>query len=442
MTKILIIGAGPAGTAAALKAADAGWETTLIEKDKLGGTCLQRGCIPTKALLEEAHTLRNARAKFGEISVDEASLFERKDKLVGELTASLAQQIQAKKITVFIGEATFTDDHTVEVNDQSITADTILIATGSQNRVFDFPGNAKLWTSDEALCTPLRGSKRILLIGGGVIGIELAAYYHDIGHNVTIFEKESRILPNVPKDLVQSLSMDYKKDGIRIVTSVTITSIVHDEHYTVVQNGQSEDFDVVVLCAGRIPSTSSLNLDQAGIVHEKGLILVDADYRTNIPHIYAVGDASCRIQLAHVASRQAILVMDHLIKGSACQPFLIPSAIYTPIQAAWLGKSEDELKLQGIAYHAYRQPLGALAKSKIKGDGRRYISVNLDDQDRLLGASLYLSDASEFLPFFTFLMEHGIPFTQASDIVYPHPTLSEAIGELAASIRLKKHTSL
>jgi len=442
MTKILIIGAGPAGTAAALKAAEAGWETVLIEKDKLGGTCLQRGCIPTKALLEEAHLLNLARKKFGEIDIDEAAMFARKDKLVSELTQSLTQQIQTKKINVISGDARFADAHTVEVNGQSITSDLILIATGSVNRVFDFPGNAKLWTSDEALFTPLKGKQRILLIGGGVIGIELAAYYHDLGHEVTIFEKENRILPNVPKDLVQSIMMEYKKDGIRIVTSVEITSITQNGHYTVIQNEQSEDFEVVVLCAGRVPATSTLHLDQAGIAHERGLITVDQNYRTNNPHVYAIGDASCRIQLAHVASKQANDLMSHLIEGKQCQPFLIPSAIYTPIQAAWLGKSEDELKSQGIPYRAYRQPLGALAKSKIKGDGRRYINVNLDDQNRLLGVSLYLSDASEFLPFFTFLMEHGIPFTQAGDIVYPHPTLSEAIGELAALIRLKNNTSL
>ncbi|MGB7594168.1 MAG: NAD(P)/FAD-dependent oxidoreductase [Erysipelotrichaceae bacterium] len=442
MTKILIIGAGPAGTAAALKAAEAGWETVLIEKDKLGGTCLQRGCIPTKALLEEAHLLNLARRKFGAIDIDEAAMFERKDKLVFELTASLTQQIQAKKITVLTGEACFIDAHTVEVNGTSMTADHILIATGSVNRVFDFLGDAKLWTSDDALFTPLKGKQRILLIGGGVIGIELAAYYHDLGHDVTIFEKENRILPNVPKDLVQSITMDYKKEGIRIVTSVMITSITKNGYYTVKQNDQSEDFDVVVLCAGRIPATASLNLDNAGIAQERGLIVVDANYQTNIPHIYAVGDASCRVQLAHVASKQANLLMEYLIDGKECPPFLIPSAIYTPIQAAWLGKSEDELKAQGIPYRAYRQPLGALAKSKIKGDGRRYISVNLDDQNRLLGVSLYLSDASEFLPFFTFLMEHHIPFTQAGDIVYPHPTLSEAIGELAAIIRSKNNTSL
>jgi len=442
MTKILIIGAGPAGTAAALKAAEAGWETVLIEKDKLGGTCLQRGCIPTKALLEEAHLLNLARKKFGEIQLDEAAMFERKDKLVSELTATLTQQIQAKKISVINGEARFTDAHTLEVNGSSITGEIILIATGSVNRVFDFPGNATLWTSDEALFTPLKGKQRILLIGGGVIGIELAAYYHALGHDVTIFEKENRILPNIPKDLVQSIMMDYKKEGIRIVTSVTITSITQNGHYTVVQNDLSEDFDVIVLCAGRIPATSSLNLDQAGISHHQGLIKVDVNYRTNIPHIYAVGDASCRVQLAHVASKQANLLMEHLIEGKQCQPFIIPSAIYTPIQAAWLGKSEDELKSQGIAYRAYRQPLGALAKSKIKGDGRRYINVNLDEQNRLLGVSLYLSEASEFLLFFTFLMENGIPFTQAGDIVYPHPTLSEAIGELAAIIRSKNNTSL
>jgi dihydrolipoamide dehydrogenase len=442
MTKLIIIGAGPAGTAAALKSAEAGWETILIEKDKLGGTCLQRGCIPTKALLEEAHLLNLARHKFGEIDVDETAMFARKDKLVFELTATLTQQIQVKKIRVVNGEARFLDAHTIEVNGESITADLFLIAAGSQNRVFDFPGNAQLWTSDEALFTPLKGRQRVLLIGGGVIGIELAAYYHELGHRVTILEKENRILPNVPKDLVQSIVMDYKKEGIRILTSVAISKITQTGHYTVEYNDNTEDFDVVVLCAGRIPATASLHLEKAGIRNEKGLIVVDENYRTNIPHIHAVGDASCRVQLAHVATRQANDVMDHLTQGKACSPFVIPSAIYTPIQAAWAGKSEDELKAQGIPYTAYRQPLGALAKSKIKGDGRRYISVSLDDHNRLLGVSLYLSEASELLPFFTFLMEYDLPFTQAGDIVYPHPTLSEAIGELAALIWLKTNQDL
>ncbi len=442
MTKIIILGAGPAGTAAALKAAEAGWNTVLIEKDKLGGTCLQRGCIPTKALLEEAHTYKLATQRYGEIQLDEKALFERKDKLVLELTDTLTKQIAAKKITVIHGEASFTDANTIHVNGETIPGDIFLIATGSQNRMFDFPGNAKLWTSDEALFTPINGKKRILLIGGGVIGIELAALYSDLGHSVTIFEKENRILPNVPKDLVQSLTMDFKKDGIRILTSIDITSITQSEVYTVEYNGQREEYDVVVLCAGRIPSTSSLHLDKAGIDHEKGLITVDKNYRTNINHIFAVGDASCRVQLAHVATKQAQVLLDHLIEGKECQPFLIPSAIYTPVQATWLGKSEDELKAQGIGYRAFRQPLGALAKSKIKSDGRRYINIHLDENHLILGVSMYLSDASEFLPFFTFLMEHKTPFTQANDIVYPHPTLSEAIGELAALVRSKNNTVL
>ena len=442
MKRIIILGAGPAGTAAALKAAEAGWDTVLIEKDKLGGTCLQRGCIPTKALLEEAHTFKLATQRYKEIPMDEKAMYDRKDKLVFELTTTLTQQISAKNINVIHGEARFIDANTILVNNTVITGDIILIATGSENRVFDFLGNAKLWTSDDALFTPLKSKQRILLIGGGVIGIELAALYHDLGHDVSIFEKEARILVNVPKDLVQSLTMDFKKDGIRLLTSIEITSITKSERYTVEFNNQSETFDVVVLCAGRVPATHALDLNKAGIQNDKGLIIVDENYQTNIANVFAIGDASCRVQLAHVATQQAKLLMDHLITGKACAPFLIPSAIYTPVQAAWLGQSEEELKAAGTVYRAYRQPLGALAKSKIKNDGRRYISVNLDDANRLLGVSMYLSDASEFLPFFTFLMKHHLPFTQAADIVYPHPTLSEAIGELAGLILSKNNIRL
>ena len=440
MTKIIILGAGPAGTAAALKAASAGWETLLIEKDKVGGTCLQRGCIPTKALLEEAHTIDLARRNHGLSQIDENAVYERKDKIVADLTATLTQQISAKKIRLIQGEATFVDDHTIRVNDETLTADSILIATGSKNRVFDFPGNAKLWTSDDALFQPFPSKKRILLIGGGVIGIELAALYHGLGHDVSIFEKEAKILPNAPKDLVQSLMMDYKKENIRVLTSIEITKITQASDYTVEFNHQVESFDIVVLCAGRIPNTDSLNLNATGVLVERGLIQVDSNYRTSVPHIYSVGDASCRIQLAHVATHQALQAMDHMIHHTPCLPFIIPNAIYTPIQAAWIGMSEEELKVQGIPFRSFRQPLGALAKQKIKGDGRRYLSVNLDENNLILGVSLYLSDASEFLPFFTFLMENKIPFTQASSIIFPHPTLSEAIGELAASIGEKSRT--
>ncbi|HAO60416.1 MAG TPA: hypothetical protein DCQ90_00305 [Erysipelotrichaceae bacterium] len=440
MTKIIILGAGPAGTAAALKAASEGWETLLVEKDKVGGTCLQRGCIPTKALLEEAHTIDRARRNFGLTQIDENAVYERKDKIVAELTATLTQQIAAKKIRLVQGEATFVDDRMIEVRGERLTADFILIATGSKNRVFDFPGNAKLWTSDDALFQPFSSRKKILLIGGGVIGIELAAMYHGLGHEVSIFEKEARILPNTPKDLVQSLMMDYKKENIRIMTSIAITKITQDENYTVEYNGQVETFDVVVLCAGRIPNTDGLNLNATGVVVERGLIQVDSNYQTSVGHIYSVGDASCRIQLAHVATRQALLAMEHMIHQTPCPPFIIPNAIYTPIQAAWIGMSEEELKAKGIAYRTFRQPLGASAKQKIKGDGRRYLSVNLDENNLILGVSLYLSDASEFLPFFTFLMENKIPFTQASSILFPHPTLSEAIGELAAILAEKSKT--
>ncbi len=432
MTKIIIIGAGPAGTAAALKAAEAGWETVLVEKDKLGGTCLQRGCIPTKALLEESHIVKQARSKHGLLEVNEVEIHQRTRQIVDELTQSLTRQINSKKITVLQGEARFIDEQSIIVNDTIHSADFFLIATGSRDRVFDFPGNAKLWLSEDALTTPLQSNRNLLLIGGGVIGIELAAYYNDLGHRVTILEKEARILPSAPKELAQSIATDFKKEGIRILTGVTIHSITQNIDYQVTFNDTVEHFDHVLLCAGRVPNTSTLGLDKIGLSHTSGLITVDECYQTNLPKIFAVGDARCRVQLAHVATRQAIDVMEFLIYGKIPQPFHTPFVIYTPVQAAWIGATEAQLIANQIEYRSIRQPLGALAKQKIKSDGRRYVSLLVDPSNHILGVSLYMSEAGEFLPFFGLLMEMKIPLDQAKSLVFPHPTLSEAIGEIAA----------
>ncbi len=447
MRKLIIIGGGPAGYTAAIEAARAHAEVFLIEQDKVGGTCLQRGCIPTKALLEDAHILKAAAALLDttQLNYSAVRLFEKKDRLVAQLTQGIEDLLNAHKITLIHDQAVFVNHSTIHLNQLNldIEADEIIIATGSETRCIplDCDEPAKCWSSDDVLSNPLEPGKNLLIIGGGVIGVELASMLAQLGHTVTISEKETRILPTVERELAQSLSMDLKKMGIRILTRNEVGTIRFHNNSADVQviktKTDIETFDQVIIAVGRKAVTEKLGLDKIGVATNHGFIQVDSHFMTSVPLIYAIGDVNGSAQLAHVAASQAKQLIAFLFEAIQPKPILIPYGIYTPIQIAYAGLNEEEVKAKQIPYQVSKFLMSAMAKQKIKADARSFIKIITDESHYILGVSLYCSDATELLSFFVLMMENQLKVEDAQDLVFPHPTLSEAIGEVLVNLNGK-----
>jgi len=447
MRKIIIIGGGPAGYTAAIEAAKAHAEVILIEQDKVGGTCLQRGCIPTKALLEDAHILTKAAELLDtpQLNYSVTRLFEKKDRLVAQLTKGIEDLLNAHKITLIHDEAVFVNRSTVHLKQHKldIEAEYIILATGSETRSIplDCDKPDKCWSSDDVLSTPLEPGKKLLIIGGGVIGVELACMLSQLGHTVTISEKESRILPAVERELAQSLNMDLKKMGIRVITGNEIGTIRFNNDAAEVQltksNEDSESFDRVIVAVGRKAVSEKLDLDKVGVKTDHGFIQVNSHFETSVPSIYAIGDVNGSVQLAHVAASQAKQLIAYLFEAIQPEPILIPYGIYTPIQIAYAGLNEEEVKAKQIPYQVSKFLMSSMAKQKIKADARSFIKIITDESHLILGVSLYCSEATELLSFFVLMMVNHISVEDAQQLVFPHPTLSEAIGEVLENLNGK-----
>ena len=447
MRKIIIIGGGPAGYTAAIEAARYHAEVILIEQDKVGGTCLQRGCIPTKALLEDAHILTKAAELLDtpQLSYSVTRLFEKKDRLVAQLTKGIEDLLSANKISLIYDEAVFVNQSTVHLKQHKldIEAEIIILAAGSESRSIplDCVQPEKCWSSDDVLSTPLEPGKNLLIIGGGVIGVELACMLSQLGHTVTISEKEGRILPSVERELAQSLTMDLKKMGIRMITGNEIGTIRFDNDTAEVQlsktNEDVETFDRVIVAVGRKAVSEKLDLDKVGVKADHGFIQVDSNFETSVPSIYAIGDVNGSVQLAHVAASQAKQLIAYLFEDIRPEPILIPYGIYTPIQIAYAGLNEEEVKAKQIPYQVSKFLMSSMAKQKIKADTRSFIKIITDGSHLILGVSLYCSEATELLSFFVLMMVKHISVDDAQRLVFPHPTLSEAIGEVLENLNGK-----
>ena len=454
---LIIIGGGPGGYEAALEASKVhGMKVALIENRELGGTCLNRGCIPTKTLLHSADLLHELKTHgetiglngFEDISCDIAALINRKNEVVSQLVSGIESLMKAGKVTVFKGLGTILDKGLVRVsmNDggtEDLETENILIATGSVPAVPPIPGadSPKVITSDELLDLDHPVDK-LIIIGGGVIGCEFASIFNALGTEVTIIEALPSIIANLDKEIGRSLSMILKKSrGIDIHTGAMVTSI-RDEGDKVTccyteKNTECEiTGDLILMSVGRRAHTKGLFSDESsdtvkGLEMDRGKIIVNERYEMNVPGIYAIGDVIGGIQLAHVATAEGKCAVAFMNGAEApCDIRYIPSCIYTSPEIASVGLSADEAKEQGLEVITKKYPMSANGKTVLSLQERGFIKVIADKETgKVLGAQRMCARATDMISQFALAIVNGLTLDDMSRVIYPHPTFSEGIGE-------------
>ena len=449
---LIVIGAGPGGYEAAFEAADLGMKTALVEKEEPGGTCLNHGCIPTKALLHAAELYRSitgaeaAGISVKEVLYDPRRMQERKRSVVLQLRKGIEDTAKRKKVALIRGTGTVCGEgrvlvHTAE-GDKELTASRILLATGSRPAMppiegIDLPG---VVTSDELLENeqPI-GS--LVIIGGGVIGVEFAALYEALGTKVTVIEAMPQLLPNLDRELAQSLKMLMKKREITVCTGARVEAIRRRGdsglvcEYTA-EKPESAEADTVLVCVGRRPYTEGLFTGSFRPEMERGRILVNERYETSLPGVYAIGDVTGGIMLAHTATaegRNAVRRMAGLPETEDIR--WIPSCIYTEPEIACVGMTADEAKAAGIDADSRKVLMGANGRTVITGGERGYIRVVFEKETgKLLGAQLMCERATDIISEFTQALSAGLTMRDLARTVRPHPTFSEAVTDAVRSV--------
>ncbi|NQT94868.1 MAG: dihydrolipoyl dehydrogenase [Candidatus Omnitrophica bacterium] len=444
MYDLAIIGAGPGGFAAAIKAAESGLKVCLIEKDSIGGTCLNWGCIPTKSIIESIKVLHSAkRARdFGiniqDAGIDFSQIQKRKNDVVTTLRNGAESLLKAKRIDIIKAQARLKDKNTIETENNSISAKNIIIATGSvpaelENIKFD---HKKIISSKDALELSSLPSS-ITIIGGGFIGCEFASIFNKLGLEVTIVELMDRLLPGTDSEISRRLQQRFKRDNIEIKKSSKVTDLkVEKKAIAKLEDGSSIESDIVLMCVGRTPNTAGLNLERIGIKTEKNRIIVDNRLKTSVPNIYAIGDAIDGYLLAHVATYEAMIAADNILGKEALADYTgIPSSIFTHPEISSVGITEDRAKEMGLDYKVTKLPLAEVSKAHIMGETEGLIKLITEaDGKRILGAHIMGALASELISDFAISIKNGLSADELSDTVYAHPTLSEGIWDLVKRI--------
>jgi len=446
---VAVIGGGPGGYVAALRAAQQGASVCLFEADKLGGTCLNRGCIPTKALYatarlqEQFHQAAAHGFTLEGVSFDYAQAVARKDGIVDQLVGGIAQLLKNAGVDVFFGTAAFDAVNRIRFQCKGVVgrvaARNIIVATGSRSaRPKALAGDGKnILTSTEILAIKDLPA-RLLVIGGGYIGCEFASIFAALGSNVTVVEQLPRILAGSDKQIVREVEKAMTENGAELLTGVAVESLAVqasggvEAHFA----GRVELFDKVLVAVGRVPNSAALNLDAVGIETVNGAIMVDDHMRTKVPTIFAIGDVTGGVQLAHVASAQAGVAVDNALGGNrAYSGQVVPSAVFTLPEIAQVGLSEDDCKGQGIATAVGRFAFAASGKALCDGEPRGQVKiVAAKDGGRLLGASIVGEGASTMIAELALALQHGLTAAQVAHVIHAHPTLSEIIMEAAEDV--------
>jgi len=443
---LIVIGGGPGGYVAAIRAAQLGMKTALVEKRELGGTCLNRGCVPTKTLMHTANMYREAGEsaalglQFAACSYDFAQIHNRKNQVTAQLRDGIAQLLKANKVDVYQTAGQIIDGNTVQAGENTLTCNHILIAAGSVPAVppiagADLPG---VVTSDAMLEEQGIDCEKLLIIGGGVIGVEMASIYASLGKQVTIVEAAERILPPMDREISQNLSMILKKRGVEIVTSAMVSAISKTENglvcqYTDKKGEQTAEADVVLISVGRKPCTAGLFADGFGVnLTERGYIAVDEQFRTSVPTIFAVGDIIGRVQLAHAAEAQGIAAVEYMsgLTDPTVNVHLVPSCVYTTPEIASVGITADEAKKAGREVITGKYVMNGNAKTVIEQQERGFIKLVFDKETEcLLGAQLMCARATDLISELVTAVSLGLTREQLARTMRPHPTFSEGITE-------------
>ena len=452
-TRLTIIGAGPGGYVAAIRAAQMGAQVTVVEENEVGGTCLNRGCIPTKTLIASTEALEHARnaAEFGieltgEVRYNLNKIRERKDRVVELQIKGIRALFKSRGITLISGKGSLLSEDVVrsvqtDGATQDIRSDRIIIATGSRPaRVAGFPFDGEtVMTSDDAV--QLKSvPKHLLIIGAGVIGCEFAFIYRSLGSAVTLVELLPRALSTEDEDMSGIIERELKKAKIALITSASVVTIVKTAGgvmTTSLSSGQEVKADAVLVSIGRSLNTEHLRLEDAGLAAgSRGEITVNEKMETSIPGIYAVGDVTGKMMLAHVASHQGIVAAENALGGDEHMNYAsVPAGIFTRPEIGSVGLREHQAREQGIAVSVGRFPYRALGKAHAAGEITGLFKVIADAAtDRVLGVHICGARASDLVHEGALAIRLGATARQLGDMVHAHPTFAEGIGEAAEDV--------
>ncbi len=447
---LLVIGAGPGGYVAAIRGAQMGLSTACIEKNpRLGGTCLRVGCIPSKALLEsserflEAKSLLKYGVKVENVDFDLPVMLGRKDEIVKSLTDGIGFLFKKNKITRYEGEAHFIGPNRVKVGDEEIEAKHIIIATGSKPaplRGIEFDYDI-IGTSTEAINYP-QVPEHLVVIGGGYIGLELGSVWLRLGAKVTVLEYLPIILPGMDREIADEALKLFKKQGIefRLGTKVLSAKVVDGKGVVEIEGGEPIVADRVLVAAGRLPNTDSLNLEAAGLkLDEKGRIPVDSHYKTAVAGVYAIGDVIAGPMLAHKAEEEGVACVEGIVTGYAHVNYdAIPGVAYTEPEIAGVGKTEEQLKEAGIEYKKGTFPMLANGRARALGHTDGKVKMLADAKtDRILGIHIIGPRAGDLIAEAVAAIEFGASAEDIRRTSHAHPTLAECIKEAAFAVEGK-----
>ena len=450
---LVVIGAGPGGYIAAIRAAQLGMKVACIDKrGTFGGTCLNIGCIPSKALLQSSHKLVEAKSHFAEhgiklgtVEVDLATMMKRKDEVVKTLTSGVAGLFKKNKVDGIVGAATIKAPGQVAVNGTTLATKRILIATGSD--VARLPGieiDEKRIVSSTGALALAKVPEHFVVVGGGYIGLEMGSVWLRLGSKVTVVEFLDQVLPNMDSEIARLMRRSLEKQGMAFKTGTKVAAAKANGAKVKLslepaKGGAAEtlDADVVLVAIGRVPFTEGLGLEALGVARDnRGYIRVNETFETSVPGIFAIGDAIPGPMLAHKAEEEGAICAE-MMAGQ--KPHIdydaIPSVVYTFPEAASVGKTEEQLKKDGIEYRVGKFPLTANARARTNGETEGLVKLLADAKtDRLLGAHIVASEAGTMIAELALAMEFSASAEDIARTCHAHPTLSEAVKEAALAV--------
>jgi dihydrolipoamide dehydrogenase len=441
MYELIVIGGGPGGYEAAAHAGRMGKKVALVEKQYLGGTCLNVGCIPTKTYLKSSKLFADCKngAQYGVLvsglKFDLAALVERKNKIVGTLTKGVESLLKRSGVEVISGQARLASRNTVEAGSASYTARNILLATGSRPAVPPIPGiDSDRVLDSSTVFGLLEAPRRMAIIGGGYIGLEFASFFSSIGVEVTVVEMLPQIAAGADRDISNRLLQELKRSGIQFKTSCKVTRIDGGAlHYEDEAGSQgSVPADYILNATGRVPVVEDLGLEQAGVDFGRKGIQTSDKGATNIPGVWACGDVTGRRLLAHAAVREGIVAVNNMFgRSDRLRYDSIPSVIYTHPEVASVGRTEEELKAQGVEYKKSMVPMAVAGRFLIENpQGSGLVKVLAGARyGEILGVHAIGDSSSEFIVAAAAMMETETCVSDVAEIVFPHPTVSEAMKE-------------
>ena len=447
---LVVLGGGPGGYVAAIRASQLGLSVAVIdENQQFGGTCLRVGCIPSKALLESSHMYYEATQhmeshgiKADSVSIDIDTMLKRKETIVGQLTGGIKMLLKKNKVAAIVGRGVITKPGTISVTGADageVSAKHILIATGSNPMMLpgiEYDGE---YVGDSTTALSYQEPpKKLVVIGGGYIGLELGSVWNRLGSEVVVLEAMDKVLGGLDGEIAKIATRVFTKQGIEFKTKAWVESAKKVGDKCVVQCKEMEpiECDRVLMCTGRVPNTSGIGLEELGIKTERGAIVVDADFKTSVAGIYAIGDCIGGAMLAHKASEEGVACVEKIVTGHGHMNYeTIPAVVYTHPEIAAVGRTQEQLEAAGVEFNKGMCPYGANGRALTLGDSNGRIKILADKKtDRILGVHAIGNRAGDLIAEAAVAMSFGASSEDLARCCHAHPTLSEIMQEAALAV--------